>query len=136
LHSLKTDPVKWEAGLRAALRLIQEKNKHAKIIWTSSTPLKDAQLTVRVRELNAIAEKVMKENNIPVDDLFTLMNPLDRNKWWKDAYHYVPEGKLMQAKQVAAAIRSAMGKNHAPETAVRNTLQAAVSETGPDGKIK
>lgn len=136
LHSLTTDPAKWEAGLRAALHLIQEKGKNAKIIWASSTPLKDARLTAQVRTLNAIAEKTMRENNIPVDDLFALMDPLDRNQWWKDTYHYTPEGRKMQAKQVAAAILSAMGKKPATKTTANSALQAAASETGPDGKIK
>jgi hypothetical protein len=45
-----------------------------------------------------------------VNDLFSLMNPLDRKAYWTDMYHYRPAGYELIASQivekVSAAIRS------------------------------
>jgi len=136
LHSLNTDRADWEAGLRAALKLIREKGKGAKLIWATSTPLKDPALTEKAKELNAIAARVVKEQGIPTDDLFALMDPQDRNKLWSDTYHYHMEGRKMQAKQVADSIRESLGGKTATATEARAALASAASETGPDGKLE
>ena len=136
LHSLSTPPQAWEAGLRAALKLIREKGKGAKIYWASSTPLKDPQLTEKAKALNGIAAKVMAEEGIPTDDLFVLMNPLDRNTDWSDTYHFKDKARKMQAKAVADCVRAALGKGKASAAEAQAALQAANSETGPDGKIE
>ena len=136
LHSLNTNTKEWERGLRDALRLIKDKAKGAQIIWTTSTPLKDPILTEKAKRLNAIAAGVMKEENIPTDDLFALMDPLDRTKFWADTYHYTTEGKNIQAHQVAEVIRSLLGNTTATPEAAKAALKAASSETGPNGKIE
>ena len=136
LHSLNTDRKDWEAGLRNALKLIKEKGKGAKVIWATSTPLKDPALTAKAKELNVIAARVMQEEGIPVNDLFALMDPLDRNKLWTDTYHYTADGKKLQSHQVAEAIRAALGGKTASASDAKAALKGAASETGPDGKIK
>ena len=136
LHSLNTDRNDWEQGLRNALQLIREKGKGAKVIWATSTPLKDPDLTEKSKELNAIAARVMQEENIPTNDLFALMDPLERNKFWTDKYHYNGEGRKMQAHQVAEIIRAALGKGEASAAEAKAALKAAASETGPNGKIE
>jgi len=135
LHSLNTDRGAWTAGLSAALNLIREKGKGAKVIWATSTPLKDPALTDKAKELNLIADGVMKSNSIPVDDLFSLMNPLDRNAFWVDTYHCNEKGRKMEAKQVADSIRQALGAKQASAADAKASLAAAASETGPNGKI-
>ena len=104
LHSLDTDRVAWEAALRAVVKTLQEKGKGAKLVWASSTPLKDPALKAKAKELNAIAARVMQESGIPTDDLFGLMDPQDR-ALWSDTYHYHEAGVRLQAKQVAESIR-------------------------------
>ena len=136
LHSLNTDTKEWELGLRDAIRLIKDHAKGAKIIWATSTPLKDPILTEKAKQLNAIAAGVMKEENIPTNDLFSLMEPLDRTKFWTDTFHYTAEGKKIQAHQVAEAIRSLLGNTTATTEAAKAALKAASSETGPNGKIE
>ncbi|XHR31161.1 MAG: SGNH/GDSL hydrolase family protein [Chthoniobacteraceae bacterium] len=135
LHSLSADRKAWEAGLGAAVNLIQERAKGTKLIWASSTPLKDPALTGKATELNGIAERIMKANHVPIDDLYALMNPLDRGTFWVDTYHYTPEARKMQAKQVADLIREALGAKKAGAQEARAALSAAASETGPNGKI-
>lgn len=136
LHSLTSDRGEWEAGLRNALRLIKEKGKGAKIIWATSTPLKDPVLTEKARELNTIAARVMRAEGIPTNDLFGLMDPLDRNKMWTDTYHYNADAKKMQAAQVAESIRSALGGKTASQAEAQAALKAAATPTGPNGKIE
>jgi len=135
LHSLSSNRGEWETGLRSALKLIKEKSKGAKLIWATSTPLKDPDLTEKARELNNIAARVMKEEGIPTNDLFALMDPLDRGKVWTDTYHYNAEGKKMQATQVSEHIRAALGGKTASEQEAKDALNAAATPTGPNGKI-
>ena len=103
LHSLLTPPEDWEKGLRAALRLIRAKQPKARLVWASSTPLKDKASTEKVKIRNAIAAKVIAEmGGVATDDLFALMNPLDREANWRDTYHFNEGPIVQQAKQVAA----------------------------------
>ncbi|MBI4975869.1 MAG: carbohydrate binding domain-containing protein [Spirochaetes bacterium] len=135
LHSLGTDRAEWEAGLRAAIKLIREKKPSAKLIWCSSTPLKDSALTEKAKALNAIGAKVAAELGLPVNDLFSLMDPLERAKYWTDTYHYNNDAKKMQAAQVAETIRAVMGGKTATADEAKKALASAASDTGPDGKI-
>lgn len=136
LHSLSTDRKEWEAGLRAAFDLLKAKGRGAKIIWVTSTPLKDPELTAKSRELNAIAARVVQEYGFPTNDLFALMDPMDRAKLWSDTFHYHAEGKKMQAKQVADAIRALLGGKVATTAEARAALAGAATPTGPDGKLE
>lgn len=133
LHSLGKNPAKWEEGLRKAIDLIKEKG--TKIIWTSSTPLKDPKRTEEVKVLNEIALRVMKEKGVPINDLYALMDPHDRNTMWVDTYHFTGEGRKLQGKQIAKAIRETLGKAKASKLASKKMLKEAESETGPDGKL-
>jgi hypothetical protein len=135
LHSLSSDRQDWETCLRAAIRLIQAKGKGAKIIWASSTPLKDPALTEKAKALNAIAARVMIEEKIPTNDLFSLMDPLDRSTHWSDTFHFKPEAKKLQAKAVGDCVRQALGVGKASTAAAAAALNAAKTPTGPDGKL-
>ena len=136
LHSLSSDRAAWEKNLRAAVRLIKEKGRSAKVVWASSTPLKDPALTAKAKELNAIAARVMAEEGVPTDDLFALMDPLDREASWSDTFHFKPEAKKRQAQAIGACVRQALGVA-APASAASAAaaLKAAQTATGPDGKL-
>lgn len=136
LHSLSANPEKWKAGLCAALGLIQEKGNGAKIIWASSTPLKDVAATESVKRLNAIAAEVMSENHIPVNDLFKLMDPMNRSTYWVDTFHFNAAATDLQANQVVKNIRETLGSKPRSATEASAALSRTASETGPDGKIK
>lgn len=135
LHSLKSDQKDWETCLRASIKLIKERGKGAKIFWASSTPLKDPALTKTAKELNAIAARVMSEENVPTNDLFALMDPLDREANWGDTYHFKKEAIKTQGKAVADCVRKALGKGQASAVDAAASLKAASTETGPDGKL-
>ena len=135
LHSLSSNRQDWETCLRASIKLIKEKGKGTKIVWASSTPLKDPKLTEKARELNAIAARVMVEEGIPTDDLFALMDPLDREANWSDTFHFNSEAKILQAKAIGACVRKALGAGHASAADAAAALKAAATATGPNGKI-
>ena len=130
LHSLDTNRDEWQAGLRAALTMLRDKGNGAKIIWGTSTPLKDPALTAKAKELNALAAPIVAEFGYVVDDLFALMDPQDRNTMWSDTFHYVEAGRQMEGKQVAAVIRGLLPKATAAAAGV--ALANAGFET--DGK--
>ena len=136
LHSLATDPKAWEGGARAALALIHEKAPAAKIIWASSTPIKVENRMPRVKALNEIGERIAKEKQLPVDDLFALMSPLNRDTFWTDIYHFSPEARKLQAKQVANCIRAALDGKTASKAEAHSAMEGAASATGPDGPVK
>ena len=104
LHSLTTDRPTWEAALREVVKTLKAKGKGAKLVWATSTPLKDPALTAKARELNAIAARVMQENGVPADDLYGLMDPQDR-ALWSDTFHFHEAARKQQGKQVADCLR-------------------------------
>ena len=114
LHSLNSDPVAWERAFRKAIRLIRTKQPKARLVWAPSTPLRDPARTAKAKALNAIAAKVIAEyDDIALDDLFTLMDPCDRNKDWMDVYHFRPHAVARQAQQVVSCCLRAAGLENA-----------------------
>jgi acyl-CoA thioesterase-1 len=109
LHCFGCDFKQWEQALSGVIKLLRDEGKGAALIWASTTPTVSPDNTRLVKEFNAIAARVMKENNIPVNDLFSLMDPLDRKQYWTDNCHHSPEGRKIAAKQVAAVIRENLG---------------------------
>ena len=105
LHSLQTPTEAYANGIRAALELVGSKQPKAKIVWCSSTPLKDAEKTAKAKELNEAAAKVVAEiGSIETNDLFALLDPLDRDTNWRDVFHHKKETCKMEARQVADAV--------------------------------
>ena len=110
LHSLATPEAAWEKGLKAAFALIRQKQPGAKLVWCPSTPLQDAAKTKKAKALNDIAAKEAKRLGLAVDDLFALLDPLDREANWSDVFHHKAPLREKEADQVAAAVLSALGK--------------------------
>lgn len=110
LHSLRTDEKDYEKGLRAALKLIRAKQPNAKVVWATSTPLKDREKTEKAKRLNAVAAKVVAEfKDIGINDLFGAMDPLDRERNWVDVFHFAADVKLLQGRIVSDRILSECG---------------------------
>ncbi|MCC7490819.1 MAG: carbohydrate binding domain-containing protein [Fimbriimonadaceae bacterium] len=129
LHSLDTDRPTWIAALRDAFRVLREEGGGAKLIWATSTPLKDPALTAKAVELNGLAAPLVAELGLPTNDLFALMDPLDRAKYWSDTFHYGNEGKELQATQVVAAVKPLLAGFQPPAAAAGEALKNAGFET-------
>lgn len=105
LHSNHTDIEEYKKGLRAAFKLIKAKQPKAKIVWVSSTPYTDAEKTRKVVALNSAAAAVAAECGITeTNDLFALMDPLDRKGWWYDICHFKPNGYDRLADAIAKKV--------------------------------
>ncbi len=136
LHCPRRERDKYESTLTAAIKLIKSRAPHAKIVWASSTPLKIAGPDANaVKELNSIAARVMAAENIPVNDLFALMDPLDRNTTWNDMFHFKPSAIRLQGKAVADCIRKLLGANKASPAEAERALKENVTDKGPEGKL-
>jgi lysophospholipase L1-like esterase len=85
----------------------------AKLIWATTTPIPDGELNPprrfgKVPEYNAIAEKVMKENGVAIDDLNGAISPqVEKLQNPKDV-HYKAEGYNLLAAEVARSIEAAL----------------------------
>ncbi len=115
LHSLGTPAADYEKGMKAALDLIREKQPKARIVWASSTPLKDAKKTGKVRELNAAGERVfLGGGDVVANDLFALVDPFDRAANWRDMFHHKPNLVKREGAQVADVVLAALRLGDCP----------------------
>jgi len=111
LHSLATPTAAYAKGVEAALKLIREKQPKAKLVWATSTPLKDAALTAKARELNAAAAPVAAKLCDATDDLFALEDPLDREENWSDVFHHKQPLRDRESDQVSACVSKFLSPN-------------------------
>ena len=110
LHSLQTKTADWERAFEAALSLVREKQPDAKIVWCAGTPLRNAAKTRKAAELNAAGARVVaKLGGIATNDLFRLLDPLDRKSAWRDDYHFTAGTSADIARRVADCVLEAAG---------------------------
>jgi hypothetical protein len=105
LHSLGTPTAAYAAGLEQALKLMREKQPQAMLILATSTPLKDSARTEKARELNAAGRAVITRlGNIATDDLFALLDPLDRATNWSDVFHHKKNVQDLTAREFVKSV--------------------------------
>jgi acyl-CoA thioesterase-1 len=113
LHDLKYIGDKKQVSLddydRNLRRLVvRMKKTGAKLIWCSTTPVPDGvkppRKNAEVLEYNAVATKIMEENGIVTDDLYTFADKqLDKIQRPSNV-HFTPPGSKTLAKQVVESI--------------------------------
>ncbi|MBQ6247874.1 MAG: alpha-L-fucosidase, partial [Kiritimatiellae bacterium] len=129
LHSLGTPTADWTSALERALRLIREMQPSARIVWATSTPLADPVKTKKCRELNEAGRGVVERlGGIAIDNLFALLDPLDRAANWSDTYHHKPETVRLEAGQVARAALAAANLRPVPRPAMAARIAAGDCE--------
>ncbi|HSI82446.1 MAG: SGNH/GDSL hydrolase family protein [Candidatus Methylacidiphilales bacterium] len=101
------DLAAYEQNLRAMVAIL--KATGAKIIFATTTPVPailkpDTRKFDPIPPYNEVALKVMKENNIPVDDLYTLMLPVQEKYQRPFDVHFTPEGSNFMADTIAKQI--------------------------------
>ena len=107
LHSLDTDTAAWTNGLVQAVKTIRRLQPQARLVWCTSTPLTEAAKTAKAQELNAAARTVFARSDMGAtytDDLFSLLDPLDRGAYWLDVFHHKPAAVTMEAERVTASV--------------------------------
>jgi hypothetical protein len=110
LHGWDYSEADYAAHLPLVLDFIRAHAKNAKLIWANTTPVRKGKAvtevdpkTDRVRERNRIADKIMGERNIPVDDLFGPV--IDHPEFFsEDGVHFNATGVPVLAERVVAEI--------------------------------
>ena len=121
LHDLKVmpdgrrqvPPEAYEESLRELTSRL--KATGAKLIWASTTPVPEGKLSppradADVVAYNAIAKRIMEENQVAVDDLYGFVRPKLAKIQRPENVHFTAEGSAALAKQVAASIESALAR--------------------------
>lgn len=115
LHDIKRDDegntqvsIKdYETNLRKLVERMKATN--AKLIWATTTPVPNAKLrpvrkVADVIEFNKVAQKVMDENGVAIDDLYSYALPQLKKIQKPKNVHFTPAGSEVLAKQVAKSI--------------------------------
>lgn len=99
------------------VRTIQTNSNGAKLIWTSSTPVRTgkdmadlAPFTERVEARNRIAAAYVRKAGIPIDDLFSAVLHDPEYYLGVDGTHPNSEGRTAEARDVSASILKVLGK--------------------------
>ena len=102
-------PEEYGKNLRIIVKLL--KNTGAELIWCSTTLSPEAVCGAPAEDFviyNTIAENIMKENGIAINDLYSFSLPrLDEIQIPVNS-HFTPEGYKVLATQVSAAISKAL----------------------------
>lgn len=94
----------------------QMKATGAKLIFATTTPVpKDGVLTPTrkfdsIAARNELAVKLMQQNGVAIDDLYTQVLPVQEKIGRTNDVHFQPEGYVFLAKAVAASIEAQLPK--------------------------
>ncbi len=107
----------YERNLRELVKQLKATN--AKLVWCATTPVPEGDMdhgrkNSDVIAYNAIARKIMDENGVAVDDLYTFALPQLKQIQLRANVHFSPEGSAVLAKQVVASIETALPKPTTP----------------------
>jgi len=118
LHGWDYSEEEYKAGLKGLLDTIQKCAPEAMIVWCLTTPVRiakevakiDEEKNDRVIERNRIAAEIMREQEIPVNDLYAIL--IDHPEYFsEDGVHYNGKGQAAQGEQVAAMIARYLPKS-------------------------
>ena len=111
-HPRQAEPEAYERNLRAMVA--QLKATGAALVFATTTPVPEGGVRPH-RDVddpgryNAIAQRVMREHGIAVNDLYALVLPRLEEIQQPVNVHFTAEGSRLMAEAVAAAIRARLG---------------------------
>jgi len=110
-----TDPAQYEKNLRELVRIL--KGRTDKLIWATTTPFTDCVGRHQGDDYlyNKIAEVVMKENGVMIDDLYSYMLPHQAEYQTPGNVHFHDEGSQFLAKKVSDCLLKALSGELKPE---------------------
>ncbi len=111
----------YEKNLREIVKRLKETG--AKLIWCTTTPVPPGELIPPrkfddVSIYNRIAEKIMTEQGVVIDDLNAFISPRVANNQKPHDVHFTAEGSELLADQVAAAIKAQLPKQSSGGTGI------------------
>ncbi len=104
-------PEQYEANMRKLVARLKQTG--AKLIWCSTTPVPEGssgRIADEAVAYNAIAAKVMQENDVAIDDLHAFAKSRLAEIQRPANVHFTDPGSEVLAKQVAESIRLALKK--------------------------
>lgn len=104
-------PAAYEKNLRDLVARL--KKTEAKLIWCSTTPVPEGaggRVVGDAVKYNAVAAKVMADNNIPTDDLYSFAKARLKEIQKPANVHFSTEGSQAMAKEVVSSITKALDK--------------------------
>lgn len=115
LHGWGNDEASYKKGLRGVLDFCIRRSPQSRLIWASTTPLRQADdlsvlaaSTARVRERNRIACEIAVQRQLPVNDLFATV--IDHPEYAApDGVHFNADGQRVLGKQVAQKVMELSG---------------------------
>ncbi len=117
LHMLSTHTNKQEEYGQWVQKFVDLANEHdARFIWVTTTPYGSfrAKQNITIRQFNAIASRIARENKGPVIDLHgcvaELAKELGERKVYTDGVHFTEDIKKQQAEFMAQRIREIIEK--------------------------
>jgi hypothetical protein len=119
IHDRNTAPDVYAKNLERIVAQLQKTG--AKLIWARTTPPASVEnnekfLPERCVQLNQIADAIMKRNRIPMDDLYTLVQPRLGELQQKNNVHFTEVGYEVLGRQVANEILGVIGEATAPKS--------------------
>jgi lysophospholipase L1-like esterase len=111
MHGWQHSEEEYRKAFPEFLATIQRHAPHARLIWATTTTLKESAPVnpgeerpsdERIAARNAIARRFMEAQHIPIDDLNALM--AGHPEYHSDNIHFNTRGIALQADQVAAEI--------------------------------
>lgn len=110
-----TPPAQYEKNLRELVRIL--KGRTDKLIWATTTPFSDDNGRHQGDDFlyNKIAEVVMKENGVMIDDLNSYMLPQLDKYQRKGDVHFSQDGYQFLAKKVSDSLLKALNGELKPE---------------------
>jgi hypothetical protein len=112
MHGWGYSESQYERAFPSFLRAIQDSAPSARLIWTTTTPVKaeasPGPTNSRIEARNAIAKTFVLKAGLPIDDQHELMmHHLDT---YEDTVHFNESGAEIQGAQATATIEGALPK--------------------------
>ena len=115
LHGWGYTEEQYRDGLLRFLETFKEHAGDAKLIWATTTPVRNrdnlqkiSERTERVKARNRIAAEIMEERGIPTNDLYRLVEP-HQELFSNDGVHFNGKGKEAQGAAVAESVLKCLG---------------------------
>lgn len=107
---IRHTPEKYRENLVKLVEVMEKTG--AKLIWASTTPImsRTGKRFDDIKDFNAVAESVIKERKIAINDLYTFVLPNAKEWQSADKVHFNAVGNESLAKRVSESIQKALGK--------------------------
>jgi len=116
LHGWGYTEEQYRDGLLRLMETFKEHAAGAKLIWATTTPVRNAdnlqqisERTERVKARNQIAAEIMKDRNVSTDDLYGLVEA-HPEFFAGDGVHYNGKGRETQGAAVAECVLKCLPK--------------------------